>query len=383
MNKHATVLLLLTVAVATPAWADECMCDGSKTPKSTMVCDGSKTSIPTMVFGSTRCNPALGVPGEEIFSMNADGTNVRRLTCPTNAQRIDANFGGALSRDGKGRIVFDSNRNRAPGEPLNTSDLWLMKQDGTWETLLTRGSSATWSPNGKRIAFHRSASGTGLPVKIDPGAPTTDSVIFVAKVRDLLKGKPPKQITRPPDGQIDDDADWSPDGKWIVFTRKNRDDPDPNNPTSAEIYVIDAKGKGEPVRLTTNDFEERSPAWSPDGTRIVYSCRIGMLGSNGLEICVMNYPPDGSKPTQLTNNNLADLGPHWSPDGRKISFQRPAGVPVRQQIWVMDLEQLDQNGFPVATQFTQNPPDNPMALNFAPDWGVICPKDEDDEDSDN
>jgi Tol biopolymer transport system component len=367
MNKSVGLALLLTVGLSSPAWAHK------HKPK----CDGLKTPISTMVFSSTRANPVLGVPGEEIFSMNADGTNVRRLTFPTNAQRIDANFGGALSQDGKGRIVFDSNRNRAAGEPLNTSDLFLMNQDGTQQTLLTRGSSATWSPNGKRIAFHRSASGTGLPIKDDPGAPTTDSVIFVAKVRDLLKGKPPKQITKPDDPQVDDDADWSPDGKRIVFTRKNRDDPDPNNPTSAEIYVIDAKGKGEPVRLTNNAFEERSPAWSPDGTRIVYSCRIGTMGGNGLEICVMNYPPDGSDPLQLTFNAEADLGPHWSPDGRKISFQRRAGAPLRQQIWIMNADGTEQ------TQLTQNPPDNPMVMNFAPDWREICPKDEDDEDSDN
>jgi Tol biopolymer transport system component len=53
-----------------------------------------------------------------------------------------------LSPDGKGKIVFDSNRRRAYGEPLNTSDLFLMSHDGTDLTFLTRGGSPACSPVG-------------------------------------------------------------------------------------------------------------------------------------------------------------------------------------------------------------------------------------------
>ena len=38
---------------------------------------------------------------------------------------------------------------------------------------------------------------------------------------------------------MDDDADWSPAGETIAFVRKDRVNPDPNNPTSAEIYAVD------------------------------------------------------------------------------------------------------------------------------------------------
>lgn len=81
----------------------------------------------------------------------------------------------------KGRIVFDSNRDRDASEPVNTSDLFLMNLDGTGQTKLTRGSSASWSPNGRRIAFHRSAQYDGTPgstlllIRGDPGAPAPDS----------------------------------------------------------------------------------------------------------------------------------------------------------------------------------------------------------------
>ena len=183
--------------------------------------------------------PAGALTGDnwEIWLMNDDPQNPDRrfLTenlvegVPPAVPGTAADFFAALSR--KGRIVFDSNRDRnISSEPLNTTDLFLMNLDGSGQTRLTRGSSATWSPNGKRIAFHRSASftvpGTGKPpVRDDAGAPSSDSDIFVAKVKDLLKGEEPTNLTfAEPRLYIHDDADWSPDGKSIAFTRHPKDD---------------------------------------------------------------------------------------------------------------------------------------------------------------
>jgi Tol biopolymer transport system component len=99
--------------------------------------------------------------------MDGDGTNPRRV--PEN------NYGDgfpSLSPDGT-RIVFDSNRLRAEADPFNTSDLFVMNVDGTAQTSLVRGSSGTWSPDSRQIAFHASASGTGQPINFLPGAATT------------------------------------------------------------------------------------------------------------------------------------------------------------------------------------------------------------------
>src|SRR6185503_4100281 len=97
----------------------------------------------------------------------------------------------------------------------NTSDLFVMNADGTGQTLLVQGSSATWSPNGKQIAFHASASGSGQPIKPDPGAATSDNDIFVLDVG--TANARPRNITNNP-AAIDDDPDWSPDGRTILFT---------------------------------------------------------------------------------------------------------------------------------------------------------------------
>jgi Tol biopolymer transport system component len=354
MNKRATLALLLSVGIVTPAWAQD-ECDPSNPLKSVIAVYSNRHDTVSTQFLTW-----------DIYLMDPEDLDEhgymsvwRHLPGP------GGDWAPAVSPDGKGRIVFDSNRNREAGQPFNTSQLFLMKAraDDPEQRLLTRGSSATWSPDGKSIAFHASASGAGLPINGNPGAATSDSAIFVAKVGDLLEGEPAEQITHPEGGQVDDDADWSAVGEKIAFLRKKGVDTD-----SAEIYVINADGTGL-TRLTTNTEEERSPAWSPDGQRIAFSCRTG---TQALEICIMNA--DGTGVVKVTNNTVADLSPHWSADGTKIVFQRPVTNPLPgqgQQTWIMDADGSVQEG----KQLTA-----PPGTHSFPAWGEIKCAGQHDED---
>jgi TolB protein len=316
--------------------------------------------VSTIAFTSTRDDPTASNPllASEIYLMDGDvtavnGGNPRRLT-----HNSDGDGFPALKPDGKG-IVFDSNRLRAEGDPVNTSDLFVMNTDGTEQTWLTRGSSATWAPDGKLIAFHASASGTAKPIKADPGAATFDSDIFVANLDDLLPGVSGRtNITNSPEW-IDDDPDWSPVGNSIVFTRHSVND-NHQNSTTAEIWVTDAAGAA-PVRLTANTYEERGPSWSPDGARVVYSCR---RGGSDFEICVINAAeaPDETKVQQLTNNSVGDLTPTFSPDGDKILFHRQEG-PGLFELWSLSPD--GQGGW------TEEQLTNTAGANLLANWGEL------------
>ena len=324
----------------------------------------------------TKADPANPFETAEIYIMNPDGSESIRLTYDAVADTLPS-----LSPDGKGKIVFDSNRTVvALGEPVTStnSHLFLMNADGTSDTgifptpLNLLGSSATWSPDGKRIAFHRSRSGFGarIPGRNEPGGPTRDSDIFVVNVDDLLAhGEAPTNITETFEGHSDDDADWSPNGDKIAFTSRNSAC-GPRPPltaaqaaaecqAAAEIWVMNADGTDR-KQLTNNSLEERSPDWSPDGTKILYLCRL--TPGTPFEICVMNS--DGTGHEVLTDNAVPDLTSSWSPDGTRIAFTR--GIGGQQQNYVMNYA-ADENGGRNVVQLTDLP-----TISLFPNWGTVA-----------
>jgi hypothetical protein len=105
---------------------------------------------------------------------------------------------------------------------------------------------------------------------------------------------------------LDDDPAFSPDGSRIVFASER----DGNE----EIYVMNADGTS-PVRLTNDGGYDYAPSFSPDGGRIVFTAdRDG-----NEEIYVMSA--DGSGQVNLTNRAGHDRYPSFSPDGSKIVFE--------------------------------------------------------------
>jgi len=103
-----------------------------------------------IAFASDRYKPGAGA---DIFVMNADGTNVVRLTSGAGNNSFPA-----WSKDGK-QIVFASTRDAATPGSLSSKDLdlYVMNADGTNVTRLTntpgKDSEAAWSPDGRLIAF--------------------------------------------------------------------------------------------------------------------------------------------------------------------------------------------------------------------------------------
>ncbi|MBA3364766.1 MAG: PD40 domain-containing protein [Actinobacteria bacterium] len=251
-----------------------------------------------IAFASTRDHESNPLSSYEIYVMNADGRNQRRLT--------DGSLGEfAPQWTGDGRILFS-----ACGRDLRTCRLESIRPDGSDRqrfgnlSPLAVLSGTALSPDGSSIAFVRPETGGFWSGK--------DANIYVSE----LDGSHESRLTE--NAANDGAPAWSPDGSRIAFVS----DRDKNGRclfhdctgNAGEIYVMDADGSRQ-ARLTRDPASDGDPTWSPDGTRIVFT-RIADE-SDDHDLYVVNA--DGSCETRLTDGGAWD----WMPDidGDRAGFR--------------------------------------------------------------
>jgi TolB protein len=178
---------------------------------------------------------------------------------------------------GAGLIVFSSDRS-GPWR------IWSVRPDGSALGELTNAGpdeldvDPVFSPDGKSVLFSSTRGGA------------------VAIWRVSLDGKQPQRIC---DG---DQAEWSPDGKQIVFRRQE------------QIFVRDLT-TGRESRISPSDFPHCSgPAWSPNGKQIAIACRWDA----GNAIFLLDAAGKGA--TKVYDKQGA-CEPHWSPHGTRIVYE--------------------------------------------------------------
>jgi len=105
---------------------------------------------------------------------------------------------------------------------------------------------------------------------------------------------------------------WSPDGTKIVYAADGGFGPY-NSRYRQDIWVMDADGSNQ-TNLTLFQTDDVDPAWTPDGTQIVWvSYRFG--GTR--QLMIMNA--DGSNPERLSRE-FEEYNPTFSPDGSVMMF---------------------------------------------------------------
>jgi Tol biopolymer transport system component len=134
---------------------------------------------------------------------------------------------------------------------------------------------------------------------------------------------PPGTSASPPGGDSPlPSAEPTPRGILFYAVRV---DPD-SGVDNADLYAIDPS-TGAERRLTTDARPDSFPAWSPDGSRIVFDSRR-VDGNRNIWV----LEADGSY-TGLTNDATDDGYPTWSPDGSQVAWA--VGAAGSREIWVM------------------------------------------------
>lgn len=242
----------------------------------------------------------------DVYVMDADGSDRRRLT-----EHAAADFDPVWSPDGR-RVAFRSHRD-------GDEEVYVMGSDGSRERNLTRNPgtdySPAWSPDGKRIAF---AS--------DREDPSGNDIYVVG-----ADGHAARRVVMR-EG-IDEYPTWSPDGERIAFACTGGRVLE-QGVGDFEVCVVELDS-GRVAQLTDAPGLSDAPAWSPDGRRIAFeSDRRGWPSLpdyrppayekdryGDKDVWVMDA--DGTRERNVTRNAREDdRGPAWSPDGRRLVYDR-------------------------------------------------------------
>jgi Tol biopolymer transport system component len=223
-----------------------------------------------------------------VFVANPDGSQNQLLESTTccASWSPDGTLIALAADAGDGRITT------AIVHPDGSGYTRLPLPDATFN--LGPASDESWSPDGTRLALQGWDD-------TDPGR----NGVYTVSATD---GGGIVRVTSNPYGSFDVPADYSPDGKRIVFFRQ-----DPNRHDQFALFVVGADG-GPVDQITPWEPNMGTASWSPDGRWILSDDGRGHL-------FVVHPDGTGRRDVQFAiSRRYFAFTPGWSPDGKKIVF---------------------------------------------------------------
>ncbi len=270
----------------------------------------------------------------DVWMTSWDGTQTVQLTTSK-----DSESRPRWSPDGK-YLAFTASRGDED-EKKKGAQVWLLNRSGGEAQKLTDVKGGVddyeWSPDSTRLVLVVSdpdpsddpekiegwKKKTKPPIVIDRYQFKRDYAGYLGHLRDHLyvfdlATKKAEAITS---GDYDNRSpSWSPDGKHIAFVSKRG--PDPDRSHDSNIFVVEARAGATPRQLTTYQGEDGGrPVWSPDGSTIAYlqgdEAKWYAYDQNTLAL----IPSAGGTPRVLTASLDRAVGsPEWSADGKSLYF---------------------------------------------------------------
>jgi Tol biopolymer transport system component/uncharacterized protein YkvS len=253
----------------------------------------------------------------EIYTMNPDGTNQTRLT-------FNSAFEGGprWSPDGT-KIVFVSDRDGG-----GTQRIYVMNADGSNPILLTPSSfgvgdfDPSWSPDGSKIVF----AGTAIT------SPPTPHIFGIGMMNADGSNHTGVLGSAVPNAAFDNPI-FSQDGSKIIFSHL------PNSSPTSDIFSVDLDGSNQ-TGLTSDNRNNFGAALSPDGNVIAY--RRDTNGTGAWRIYLIELPSgvnrgDDLRPFINPQISQAAFDPAWSPDGTKLIYHTSSSF-LGGDLWVREAD---------------------------------------------
>jgi TolB protein len=286
-----------------------------------------------------------------IFTMDANGKNVRRVTTPP-AGAVDDQ--PDWSPDGSLLVFYRC----APDSPCG---VYTVRPDGSALTPLLPcsatdcedGEGGSFLPDGKRAVFTRA---TGA-VRHLPGGDQIEHSDIV--VRDVGSGAEQVLVRSPRFAGDYLSPHFAPNGSQFVYIRTNSGLAKPAH--THALFVARADGSHQrrvtPWALDAGD----DPDWAPNGKLILFRTYESGGRSGEEQSQIATVRPDGSGLRTLTHfkHGTTVLSHSFSPDGKWIVFAK-SGLGDQPDLFVM---RADGSGIRPITRTA--------IWDSAPDWGAV------------